>query len=280
MTSNQSHWLSISIFSIRSQWHILLKSLEQPLEFFSKEGIILSFKIQFNYNQGDNVRLAILAPNSELEYIAKYINQWFTNYSIYDIPIVRNIDASHESIFMPYPSNSIRFGIYSANKLPMSNPFLALQQAVSTAVLNAFDNVPLERDMIVTVGFYLLLSCFKVIQEFEGLPAYWISCYENITIDKFTTEEVNKMVTKFKQLYHTIASISSDIENNLDTTNLFWIAKWQNSVVRAVKSAENTSQKKQLFNRINRMVEKQLALSRRENKLLSYLIYSTIRAAI
>lgn len=156
-------WLSTSIFSSKQNWNSILRN--GISSFVKNQLLIQAHVIQFNCLSGENIRLALLTEEWHATAVANaarhYFNQYFIDAQLSTLPVRLPVDG----IFMPFPANSIQFGLYppehiDANELHHYKASIALSEIMLTALADEIDD-----DTILTFAFYLQVALIKVIHQ-------------------------------------------------------------------------------------------------------------------
>ena len=155
-------WVYFSLYCCQENWTVLLdRSISPFLNKWKSKDDVRAWQLQLNYDGGANIRLSLLTSQSEAATIAtdadKWFNRFFLDAGFAARPVVLPIDA----IFLPFPSNSIQFGLYRYEATEGEYHY-EMEHLLSEIILQVFmvDNV--EDDAVLVLSYYLVLSLLKV----------------------------------------------------------------------------------------------------------------------
>lgn len=280
MKNKGNKWLSISVFVAKCNWHILLKDVIHPyINMLFDEDKIISFKLQFDYLCGENIRLALLVPNHLAYKVAKKTDIYFKAFFKKEQLLPISNEGPFNSVFMPYPQNTVQYGLYSTSILSESDDLLIFQQAISEAMIEVFadDNI-IDDEIILTFGLYILFGCYKIIRSSNLL--FEESC---LALYKAQTESVKTLnidhdliQVKYDELSSNIDEIYADVMNPLTYDNLIWLGKLEVALIKMIEVIRDKKHEMVFFNQINFLLNQQLGLNDFSGMLLNIFIYRTI----
>jgi hypothetical protein len=156
-------WLSISLFCKKDHWHKLLKNGVGTFSKLSGD-LILDQTIEFNYMSGENIRYSLLAYRSDAERLSSEASVFFRNFFLGANFTSDLKETPVEGFFMPYKTNSVRFGLYSFRKAVRSNgKGIEIHSQLSAVIVNALSEEMIDDEVILTLAFYLAIGVVKAL---------------------------------------------------------------------------------------------------------------------
>lgn len=271
-----SVWSTSSLFCSKKNWHLLLQSGIKPLlhnTVFANG--ILTYKVKFNYKRGENIRLAWLTDLSNAESTAKHIDAYFKDFFKASRFSGGQVPFYGTSIFMPFPVNTIQYGLYSI----YSNDFYDLEEGLSDAMTMELSENDLDDESILTFAFYLNLSAIKMLLNYCEDMIDWvkanyiyISDHESVGIDLL---KIGHEVDKNKAM---IVDIAKDVfaERRLQDANFIWLEKWEracyNMYAQNSFDGMNVEQLQVAYFAVLNIIRNNLSLSEEEAIMLDLFI--------
>lgn len=265
-------WSTSSLFCSKKNWHLVMQSGIKPLLNNNiSAASILSYKVKFNYKRGENIRLSWLTDLPNAESTAKHIDVYFTDY----LKASRFSDEQPPfygtSIFMPFPVNTIQYGLYSI----YSNDFYDLEEGLSDAMTMELAENGIDDESILTFAFYLNLSAINILLNYcEGMID-WVNAsyvhgsdHESSGIDLF---KINHEVDKNKT---TILEIANDVfaARRLQNENFMWLEKWEHACYKMYtqnnSNGTNAEQLQNAYLTILNIIKNNLSLIEEEGIML------------
>jgi len=263
-------WLSVSLFSHKNQWNKLLSRAVVP--FVSKNAYLNGFTIEFNYLSGENIRLSLLTDEENAPGLAKLADKYFNNYFLNAGLPEHELKLPVNGIFMPFPSNTIQFGLYppkkiTADKLDNYSPSLHFSQIM----LYALKDDVIDDEIILTFVFYLRMGLIKMINS--AYPNF-VNDLKNRAIPLDTvsgkTAESKVNTLKFEEVKETLIEITRDIFEVARTTYLpGWFKQWM-AICKENMSDELTASS--VYVKMLSLIDTHLALSTKMDSMLTYFI--------
>jgi hypothetical protein len=220
-------WSTSSLFCSKKNWHLLLQSGIKPLlqKTVSDNGI-LTYKVKLNYKRGENIRLAWLTDLSNAESTAKQIDAYFTDYFKASGFSGGQVPFYGTSIFMPFPVNTVQYGLYSI----YSNDFYDLEEGLSDAMTMELSENDLDDESILTFAFYLNLSAIKSLLNYcEGMIDWVKANYIHNGVHESAGVDLLKIGYEVDKNKAMIVDIAKDVfaERRLQDANFMWLEKWE-----------------------------------------------------
>lgn len=274
-------WLRISLFCSKEDWHELLDTGIKPfLKHLSQTYMIDAYKLSLNDARGENIRLAILVTIAQSKLIAREADAYFTHYFQQTHLQGMPAEEATRAIFMPFPNNSVQYGLYSVSRedavLPLHHTILPL------ILINGLASDAIDDEAIITFAFSLHVSTIKVVMEYD--KTIWASIYatyaETIARDRnsFNREQLMVEVSENReyilQIVNNIFAASGDDTPNRD---LYWLPKWENALKEHLSGLPKAGQHtipQSFYTKLASTINESLGLSKGKELLLACFIES------
>jgi len=222
MEQNYS-WLVTSLFCRKSNWGKLLAEIDFFLNKWSETGFLNTYSLEFNYLSGENIRFALLAPAEFADFFAMQLDKHFKDAFLRSGLSVNSAIAPADSVFMPFPENTIQYGLYQPDYTDKLNKY-SFAPKLSELMLEVFRNEEIDDDLIITFGLYLTLVLVKVfIKDRPQLVAELINFYTNSDNERNAALE-SKQFANNKEI---LSGIIIDIFGFHQESNApCWLQKW------------------------------------------------------
>jgi len=213
MDEKKYKWLSISLFIPRTNWqHILRNAIEPYLNILLGEKYLIDFKIKFDYSGGENIQFALLVPISAALTVAKKTDRYFKIFFRENnfLPKI-SVDDSFDQVFMPYPQNTIHYGLFRVENLFESECDLLINRGFNETLIEVFSEDLIDDGMILTFALYLSFYCYKaIISECPNMVSLLSDHYrkELFYIDALNDNLINE---KYNELNLSVTEIFNDI---------------------------------------------------------------------
>lgn len=146
-------WLNASLFCKRNNWSTLLHDGTRPfVKGLMEQKIINSYSIELSFFEGDHVRLSVLVEEQSIPQIEGMISQYFGSFfddAGFDSP---DLQLPINKFFLPFPCNSIRYGLYNAFAWPMNQVLIDVQRELSDIIMQVFREETVDEELLVTLG--------------------------------------------------------------------------------------------------------------------------------
>lgn len=236
---NDCTWLSISLFCNRSNWHILLKKgIRNYISTLTEEGILMSYRVELNYYSGENIRLSLLVKEKFAAKVAKNADEYFKLFfEQMDFP-VHSSCLNKNSLFMPFATNTIRYGLYKID--PQKNTILTeLDQTISRLLTEVLANDIIDDDCLLTFAYYLHAKLLK-------LP-FWDDAEKNSNL-KYLSNYVKSLASdlmawgllkkKYEENKNLLKEICADTIGA--ATRLEWLRSWAEACQKSLLKLNET----------------------------------------
>ncbi|TDX00978.1 hypothetical protein [Dinghuibacter silviterrae] len=259
-------WLVTSLFCRRKHWNGVFNTGIKP---FITEGDILSYQIGLNYQGGENIRLAFLAEEDRAGDLALHARDYFQSFFSSAGLVPSETGLPVKGIFMPFPCNTIQFGLYEA-----STSDHHIERAISDIMLQALPENDIEEETILMTAYYLHISLLVTLCPYGGKemahysPVYQSRLLTSETIDEpFKQNELNANRSIFMEVIRDISASRSGKEMSIPSR----LAQWMALCKRIISEMPASESHRYLSHYIN----KQLGITGDMNILLNYFIYQT-----
>lgn len=274
----QKHlWLSISLYCNKEQWNrLLVEGIHPFVNRLIKEKRLKYYHLELNYSGGENIRLPLFVHASNAERIAKYVDDYYRSFFSNNVFPKKEIPFPCEGIFMPFPANSIQYGLYSQEELAADEINNIFQQYLSDLLIDILGEDTIDDETVLTLSFYLHLSLLKVINEngdvnFHELletPRQLLPEHKQVIDTRFIEE-------KFSENKVTLLEIARDIMQSTDNLP-DWINAWKHNCEVRIKKRNlqylDVRKKKQLYQEMALLINKQLGFNENMRLVLFYFL--------
>jgi hypothetical protein len=264
-------WLPLSLFCSKKDWGVLLNEGIVPfLEELSAEQKHVSYFLEFNSSQGENIRLSLATENANAPDLAKRADTYFKDFfSRRFIPEKENLlPAEVKDLFMPFPKNSIQYGVYKSNDA--YNNFSAIRMALSAIMIDALIEETINDETIWTFAYYLNLALLK------ALGKHRLSKFKNFYN---VNDEINSLIiSKFTDNRETLIEIANNIihSQTVEDTSI-WLESWTKTCEGEIMNDfPNFTKLLEIHNRIVDIIYKQVGVTEKMRVMLFYFISQVI----
>lgn len=221
MEQNYS-WLATSLFCRKSNWGKLLAEIDFFLNKWS-ENRLSTYLLEFNYLSGENIRFALLAPAELADFFAKQLDKYFKDAFLRSGLSINSAIPAADSIFMPFPENTIQYGLYVPDDIYELNKY-SFAPKLSELMLEGLKKEEIDDDLIITFGLYLTLVFVKVfIKDRPQLVAELLNFYTSSDNER----NVGLERTQFANNIEILSGIIIDIFGFYQESNApGWLQKW------------------------------------------------------
>ncbi len=195
------------------------------------EECLQSHQLEFNYFNGENIRLALLAKEDYAETLAKKADNYFKNFfSISKLP-TSDPDLTDWGIFMPFPANTIQYGLYKVDPINLNDAQdYSFQRELSLLVLEALGEESIDQETIITFAFYLHVALIKVITAKDpAITTGLLQWYDTAPFQQ-TDEQVNFefIKAKYEDNKAALLEIADDIMKHISSSATVpsWLERW------------------------------------------------------
>lgn len=256
-------WLSTSLFRNRSNWHELMTNA--IISFVKQAGLLQGYTVELNYLSGENIRLSLLVDDKKAHILTAKVDQYFKQYFSNLKPEANRITLPADRVFMPFPVNTIQYGLYPVLKIKKSqvkDHLVAIN--ISQIILDALKDEEIDDETILTFAFYLQMGLIKAIDSsHEG----FIAALRDIHKNRAPAVEVDQV--KYQESRETLLDITRDIMQDNDAALPEWFGEWLN--IYKEDSAGNNDVNA-AYNNIVYSIYKHLGMGTKMISMLSYFI--------
>ncbi|MXV13894.1 hypothetical protein [Hufsiella ginkgonis] len=146
--------VSVSLFCVKRHFHHLLKKgVEVFLERHMSQ--VHDLEIRLSDIRGEHILLVLWCDNQQARTIAKNADLFFKDFFISYNFTVDEIVLPVPGIFMPFPANTVRYGLHIAkDRDPLRTKFSAI-------LIEAMGSNEIDDESIITFAFYLYLGMIR-----------------------------------------------------------------------------------------------------------------------
>lgn len=273
-------WLSTSLFCCKSHWNYLLREGVKPfLNDRTNEKYLRSYQLEFNYLNGENIRLALLAKEDHTETLAKKADNYFKNFfSISALPTTEP-DLTHWGIFMPFPANSIQYGLYKVDPLNLNDEKdYSFQKELSLLIAEGLGEESIDQETIITFAFYLHVALIKLIKDKDPAITTELMQLYNTTLFHQTEEDmdIEFIKAKYEDNKEVLQEIAEDIMQHTPSSATVpsWLERWMELCEAELASYKREERGKfiKVHNHVFYLINKHLGIKNELKFLLNYFI--------
>jgi len=270
MEVNGNNWLCLSVFAKKSDWHFLLMVAIKPiLTLLEQKGELISFKVCFSHFGGENIGIALLVKRSMATRVAKEVDFLFKDFfRRHDlIPVLK--EGPFESVFMPYPQNTVQYGLFSTNDYNSQ-----LSEALSRTMIDGLAEDKIDDEMLLTFSVYILFLCYKAMMPAEvNIVEYYSACTAAV---EQNIETYDLFKSKHNELNLTLREIFNDLDQPFNKNGLHWLSHWNIAYLNALAGATNCFEQLTLLKKTEGLLKEQLGLNDFSHGLLKYFLHQII----
>jgi hypothetical protein len=267
-------WLNISLFSCKDNWHIILKKGINPfIEAMSNKKIMNKFQLEFNYYCGENIRMSLLTKHDLAHSLAKSADNYFRQFLSRKELSEKEIQLALDRIFMPFPCNTIQYGLYNFNDDDVEN--LDFKQSLSELIIKVLGEQLIDEEILITFAFYLHISLLKITMMLSSDLHVEDRIYKEVIYRDVSIMDYGFIKEKYNDNKGMLIEIYSDImEKETDESIPDWLNKWMELCKKQIRKNDNLKMNKivEIYKRIIYMVYKQLGINDKMESILSYFI--------
>lgn len=268
-------WLNASIFCKRNNWGELLKNgVNSFVKSSMEEKTVNSYSVELNFSECDHVRLAILLEKHNVlqvgEAMTRYFSDFFEN-SGFDSP---DLQLPIDRFFLPFPCNSIRYGLYNAFSWPYNQVLVNIQRELSDIIIQSVSEEIVDEELLVTLGFYLhsmWLERRKLIAEFEGDdPVIHFYPVDNHTAEgKFVEARIHTRYLLIREMLEDIYRVVRNVDDPSCGDCPAWLQQWSGACDRYTNSTHHNT------NEVPALISRCLGLTPIANFMVFYFLKQT-----
>ncbi len=279
MTENHI-WLSTSLFCNKFHWNdILFNGIKPFLDHITHKKQLSRYEIAFDYSGGDNIRLALGTQHKYAEELAKETDEYFKKLFLQkDYP--KQESVYFDSIFMPFPVNSIQYGLYkpvpvseSGNTLPYR-----FKKTISNMILNVLPDDTIDEEKILLFAFYLNIIYIKTLTK-NNYNIDLTSFYQQNFVKKGVSITEDTLTETYEENKEILHEITADIFNpeTLEDNQIFQFGDWIKLCEEDVTTGIHASKEYSAIHYTNYLrtfylITRQLAITDNMTAMLLYFI--------
>jgi len=194
--------------------------------------------------------------------------------------------AAANALFMPFPQNTIRFGLYPPVELSrLSKKDNKFSTEFSSIVTGGLAGEDIDDETVVTFAFYLYIALLKVINLFnnQGLRDEFLSSYQ---VTDSSIPNIEFFETKYEHSKSIFQEIYNDIMNNEGTENFpAWLSSWINLAKEIMihfksKKKKNAIAAKTTMHYLGALINSTLGIGATLQAVLFFCISETLKTSI
>jgi len=220
--SDDHRWMNCSLFAPMNTWPLVLGEIRQFIKV--AEGQITCFKVQMNYDNGENIRLALLTSSENRQQLYDHLNLIFKSF-FRTFPF-SGIRQNVDSIFLPYPTAVIEFGLFHLNYDPTFFNAYEVSQQISRFIIEVLEKDDVDFETITTFSFYLQICLLKAILSYYQNDRNFIS----LLLQPQTKKTISKKVAELSgENMDILVQITTEVMlNEVFEQDQVWISHWIN----------------------------------------------------
>jgi hypothetical protein len=156
-------WLTASCFCPKMKWVALLPAIREFVSGIDRQKYRF-YQIHFNDALGENIRISVLCVSDDVDRLGREMEQYFGNLFL---EIAAGIELpAITSIFLPFPTNRIEFGLYS---MPFAQEMFLVyedRQEISRLIMDALSGEEITEDTLISFSLYLQIALIKACLPF------------------------------------------------------------------------------------------------------------------
>ncbi len=274
-----NHWIRLSVFYSKLQWHMLITRCLYPLltEMQKKQQITI-YILSFNYQQGENIRLSLSTKPKYSAIAAKTIDANIKSYLQKNPVPHTNTYTGISGFFMDMPVNSLKYNMFGKPEGEAHEN--TIRYRLSSGLIKSLCNDPVDNAHIFSFLLYAQASVLNVFY-FDQLSARnSLNNILSIERNDFTPTKLAELKLKcdklFQENHENLSSIINEVWNDRKQVNptLKWLNEWKNSVTEYFKRGLNFELE---YSKISYFIVKQLNFPDKNIcKISSMLLYKVL----
>ena len=263
-------WLHISLFCSRRIAHQVLKEGVQPfIKQCRANNEFRTWFFAFNTQSGENIRLSLQVPANQAAVISihskAHFSSFFKQHNFPQTPLHFPL----KELFLPFPENSIRFGLYYMRTVE-KEMIPDVTQRISEVMMEALGETEIDEEAVLTLCLYFHLVLKKKILEVcpdneQLLKVFYI-------IDATTDSSI---LAFWKERTDHNQSVVKEICDDTYDPEFYkhqpWITRWEGLCTEAILNGDFNSNINTLIHNVNM----QLDLTYYQTQLIQYMVKST-----
>ena len=242
----------------------------------------------FNYLGGENVRFCLYVKEDIAKQVSQSIDLYFNRFLLRSGFPEKAIQLPVEGIFMPFPSNTIQYGLYSFNQIDAATsdsrdnyPYAQLysfQNQLSDTIVEALGgDDEIDDETIISLSFYLYISWIKALKllGLKNVNGELTKIYSEMPIDPNKVSiSKSTVIQKYEENRETMNEIIKNIFD--DSVNVEWVSRWiticKEEITKMIAYYNSPKESDIIFRRIPMLINFHLELSDNMKLILTYFL--------
>ena len=239
-----------------------------------KENLLRYYHLEFNYSAGENIRLSLFVPPGKVKSVARYIDEYYNHFfSVHQLPS-EEIHFPVDGVFMPFPANSVQYGLYGHAYYIDDDFDLIYQYRLSVILMLLLKDDQIDDEKILTVSFYLHFSLLMAIAQKCGTGSHCLPEIPEQWAPGVT--DMDFIQRKLADNKDALIEIAGEIMQMSDQSP-DWLIAWmqycgERIEKRNFKHADRIMEGKQLYVEMAMLINTQLGLNEQMRLLLFYFL--------
>jgi len=151
----------------------LIKEAVDPFLRLDKiKNYLIAYEIEFNQIRGDNIKIKLYTSRCHSNYVVTHLRTYFNHYfKRFEFKKYESIRLPIKSMFLPFPSNSIRFGLYKNTYLSTEKDQIILEQKIkrhfSRTLISIFKTISLNELNICAISIFIKLALNSILVKYK-----------------------------------------------------------------------------------------------------------------
>lgn len=263
----------MSLFSSRRHAHCVLNEAISPfVTQYSELGALKSWFFELNSHLGENIRLSLLVPFDQAPKMARNAKKHFRLFFFERGLAVKPLSFPLAGIFLPFPENSIQFGLYRVTVEKTEFDEGDWDRRVSAILLEALAKEEIDDETVFSLCLYLHLTLKR---EFLCLcPAnesLFKEFYETSDSIAGTPSVLTVWQEKLEDNKAVLKEICTDISDSTFYERQNWLSRWATLCAEAIRHEDSENQ----ITRLVFLINKQLGVSASQFEVVRYFVLSS-----
>jgi hypothetical protein len=246
--------LSISLFCDKEHWPRLVREGVKPFigNLYPRHSAFYS--IELNYELGENIRLPLLVGKERANELSTHINRSFKHHFNVADYSGRDEESRPEGIFMPFPPNTIQYGLYQPVWVEMPDEIInhRLRRELSDILLEALEGEEIIADeATLMLAIYLHFGLLRALRQQrcnskKDIRDLFQPSFEEIDYGY----QLNELEGKFEANSPLLIEIAANlIFLKKEQIEPSWAGKWVNTCDNALRIGVTGAEVRALINK-------------------------------
>ena len=267
--------LSVSLYCSKEHWNKVLSDGIDPLvDHLWKENKLKYYHLVFNYSSGENIRLSLFVPSGKAKSVARYVDEYCNHFfSVHKLPS-EEIQFPVDGVFMPFPANSVQYGLFGQEYYVDNDFDLIFQSRLSSLLILILKDVQIDDAEILTLSFYLHFSLLKIVlQTCRTAPHELRELRGLLAPGGINMDLVQRKMADNRDMLIEIADEIMQMSAQLPD----WLITWKQYCEERIEKrnslcTDRIIEGKLLYAEISMLINKQLGLNEQMRLLLFYFL--------